>query len=95
MMDGYRNLPPERILSMPGKEAAAERFMAVSADRLSSQIFHVNFCDKLYSIFRYFIYTCMYTQHRICRILSPRSSVHYQCLSNKFLLLRTMVTDLT
>ncbi|KAM0733384.1 hypothetical protein ACS0PU_012933 [Formica fusca] len=40
MMDGYRNLPPERILSMPGKEAAAERFMAVSADRLSSQIFH-------------------------------------------------------
>ncbi|XP_011698381.1 PREDICTED: uncharacterized protein LOC105456207 [Wasmannia auropunctata] len=45
MMDDYRNLPPERISSMPGKEAAVERFMAVSDDRLSSQIFHDD-CDR-------------------------------------------------
>lgn len=50
-MDGYGSLPAERILSMPCKEAVAERFMAVSDDRLSSQIFHVNFCYNLYSIF--------------------------------------------
>lgn len=55
MMDDYRNLPPERIPSMPGKEAAVERFMAMSDDRLSSQIFHVNFCYKSCSIFRYCI----------------------------------------
>lgn len=42
-MDCYRNFPHERILSMPRKKIAAERFMAVSDDGLSSQIFHVNF----------------------------------------------------
>jgi len=41
--DGYRNLPPEKIPSIPDKEAAIERFIAVSEDRLNSQIFHVNF----------------------------------------------------
>jgi len=53
MMDDYRNLPSEKIPSIPGKEAAIERFIAVSEDRLNSQIFHVNFCYKSCFIFRY------------------------------------------
>ncbi|KAL0104199.1 hypothetical protein PUN28_017133 [Cardiocondyla obscurior] len=40
MMDGYRNLSRERIPTLPRKEAAVERFMVMSDDRLSSQIFH-------------------------------------------------------
>jgi len=59
-MDDYRNLSHERIPSMLDKEAAVERFMAVSDDRLSSQIFHVNFSYKSCSIFRYGILSCMF-----------------------------------
>jgi len=47
MMDGRGNLLGEGILSVPCKEAATERFMAVSDDRSSSQIFHANFCYNL------------------------------------------------
>jgi len=53
MMDDYRNLSPEKIPSIPGKEAAIERFIAVSEDRLNSQIFHLNFYYKSCFIFRY------------------------------------------
>jgi len=51
MMDGHGNLPGEGILSMPCKEAATERFMVVSDDRSSSQIFHANFRYNLRFIF--------------------------------------------
>jgi len=50
-MDSYGNLSGEGILSMPCKEAATERFMAVSDDRSSSQIFHANFRYNLRFIF--------------------------------------------
>lgn len=86
VMDDYRNLPPERILSVPCKEAVLERFMAVSDDRLSSQIFHVNF---------YYISYALFLGTHIFRILSTWPLAHCKYLSNKFLSYRTATMVLT